>query len=124
VAVDYKLFVHLLDSAGNLVANFDHYPFSLDPSLPVTNIEVNPAYLADGESLPGYYPATGMIPTGRWLPGRTLVETVALALPDDLPAGEYSLSLGMYDEQSMQRLPVSGPGVESDQIVIGGIWVD
>ncbi|MFN2203779.1 MAG: hypothetical protein ACK2UO_21465 [Caldilineaceae bacterium] len=121
---DYKVFVHLLDNAGNEVANFDHYPFSLDPSLPVNNIEINPAYLADGGALPEHYPATGMIPTRRWIPDRTLVETVALALPDDLPAGEYSLSLGMYNEQSMQRLPVSGPGVESDQIVIGGIWVD
>ena len=123
VEADYKLFVHLVDAQGNAVANYDHYPFALDPSLPVDDVRLNPAYGFAGESLPAHYPATGMIPTSRWLPGHALVETVALPLPADLTPGDYTLALGLYDEQSMQRLPVTGLGVESDQVVLDPVQI-
>ena len=121
---DFKLFVHLIDEQGNLVQTYDHYPFALDPGLPVTGIELNPVYLANGNPLPDHYPATGMVPTGHWLPGHTLVETVALSLPADLSPGAYSLALGMYDESDMQRLPISGLDVESNQIILDPVQVE
>ena len=129
VDADYKLFVHLLDAQGNAVAQYDHYPFALDPALPATEAALNPAYGTDTLPLPDSYPATGLIPTRRWLPGRTLVETVALPLSTDLPAGDYTLALGLYDEATLQRLPLSAIRLESgrsesDRILLDPVRVE
>ena len=69
-----------------------------------------------------------MIPTSLWIPGETLVETVALTLPADLPPGDYTLALGLYDENSMERLPVTGApdapqGLPHNQITLGPVQV-
>jgi len=126
---DYKVFVHLVDSQGNGVAMFDHYPFTLRQEYLAADIELNAAYLAGPAPLPGHYPATGMIPTSLWVPGETLVETVALSLPADLPPGDYTLALGLYDENSMERLLVTGApdaprGLPYNQITLGPVQVE
>ncbi len=65
-----------------------------------------------------------MIPTSLWRPGETLVETVALPLPADLPPGAYTLALGLYDENSMERLTVTGaPDGPYNQITLGLVQV-
>ena len=76
---DYRAFVHLLDANGQIVAQHDGTP---------------------GE---GELPALG------WLPGEYLADTHRLALPSDLPSGEYRLEVGLYDPVTRQRLgaPVS-----------------
>jgi hypothetical protein len=41
-----------------------------------------------------------------------------MALPDDLPAGAYQVTLGMYDPQNGQRLPFDG-GTAADAASAG-----
>lgn len=55
------------------------------------------------------YPGLGNYATIAWDAGRTFVDTYRLYLADDLPAvAEAHIVLGLYDEQTGQRLPVSG----------------
>lgn len=78
-ARSYKIFLHLLDSAGNLVAQ------------------------RDGE------PGGGLRPTTGWEPGEQVTDNHGLLLPFDLPPGVYSLRLGLYDAfDPAVRLAVGG----------------
>jgi 4-amino-4-deoxy-L-arabinose transferase-like glycosyltransferase len=72
----YSIYIHLVDSEGTLYAQYD--------------------------SVPG----GGLLPMTTWEPDQTLVDRVALTLPDDLPAGAYSIRVGVYDPASGLRLPV------------------
>ena len=75
----YTLFMHLLDAAGNLVAQQDQPP------------------------LHGFYPSD------RWLPDAAFQDTVTLTLPASAPPGDYRLRVGWYDPASGQRLPLVAP---------------
>ena len=72
---DYQVFVHLLRD--------------------------DPEPLAQGEGPPlgGYYP------TSMWAAGETLGDPHPLSLPPGLPAGPYRLLVGMYNLETMERLP-------------------
>ena len=48
-------------------------------------------------------PATGAYPTSLWDSGETIIDTRTLP---DLPPGQYTLRLGLYDPTTGQRLPV------------------
>ncbi|MGC9467813.1 MAG: glycosyltransferase family 39 protein [Anaerolineae bacterium] len=61
-----KVFVHLVDGKGNLVAQ------------------------ADGE------PQGGLLPTTAWEPGEVVIDRYGILLPDALPTGDYELRTGMY----------------------------
>ncbi len=74
---NYNIFVHLVDSAGNLVAGSDGVPFG------------------------------GRYPTRGWHPGTTIPHEHHLNIPADLPAGIYSLRTGVYLPESGERLPVT-----------------
>ncbi len=81
---DLKLFVHLLDASGNLLAQTD--PFlgaASDPDVPGKD------YL-----------------TGQWQPGRLIVTDVGIHVPIDAPLGPYRIAMGLYEEETMQRWPV------------------
>ena len=72
----YKVFLHLLDGAGNVVAQRDSEP------------------------------AGGSRPTTGWSPGERVTDNHGLLLPTDLPPGDYTLRLGLYDAFDPQtRLP-------------------
>jgi len=73
---DAKVFVHLYDASGEIVAQQDHRP---------------------------YY---GTRPPYTWSAGETLEDSYTLTLPADLPPGRYTLGVGMYDPVSGIRLPV------------------
>ncbi len=45
----------------------------------------------------------GMYPTGMWVPGEIVSETVTLNLAD-VPAGQYQLAIGWYDPDTQDRL--------------------
>lgn len=75
---DYKIFVHLVDAAGNVLAQFDGYPHE------------------------------GAYPTSQWVPGEVIADSYPLAVPADAPAGPYRLFVGLYDEATLERLSVSG----------------
>ena len=73
-AESWKAFIHVLDGKGNIRAQSDGYP-------------------AGGRAL-----------TPTWQKDEIVVDAHELNLPDTLPAGDYSLRIGFYDERSGQRL--------------------
>ncbi len=80
---DYTIFVHLVDGEGNLIGQGDAPPRD------------------------GYWP------TSHWRPGEAVDSWHAIPLPDGLPAGNYTLRVGVYDPATGQRLAVRSPdGVE------------
>lgn len=74
LAENYHSYVHLLDEAGNVVAQSDHR--------------------AGGE----YYP------TSLWRPGETLVDRHDLGSAPGAPPAEYELQAGMYRYPSLEAL--------------------
>jgi len=70
----YHVFLHLRGPGGEMVAQSDGVP------------------------------AGWTRPTTGWLPGEVVVDERVLALPAALPAGVYTLSAGLYDPDSGQRL--------------------
>jgi hypothetical protein len=88
---DYTVFVHLLDASGQIVAQADSPPQS------------------------------GRYPTLWWDSGEGVADTHLLALPSNLPAGDYSLRIGLYELESGARLPVMGTG--EDALNLGVVHV-
>jgi hypothetical protein len=85
VSTSYTVFVHLLDEKDQLVAQHD--------SLPQANYA----------------------PTTSWPPGVVIDDRHSVLVLPSLPAGIYQLSVGLYDSQTGQRLPLSGqPGDAAD----------
>jgi hypothetical protein len=92
MTLDYTVFVHLLDEAGQLVAQHDGQPWW----------EVK-------------------IPTSSWLAGETLLDRHTLQLPADLPPGTYRLQAGVYYWETLERLPVLENGVPVNNVVELGV---
>ncbi len=86
----YKVFLQLLDDAGRLVAQHDSEP------------------------------GGGLAPTTGWLPGARVQDRRALVLPEWLPAGRYSLIVGLYTVGDPgHRLPVG----DADHLVVGTLEI-
>ncbi len=75
---DYVIFLHLLDAQGRVVTQRD-------------------------TAIRGYD-----YPTSRWQPGELAIDLADLFIPPEAPAGTYRLEMGVYDSQTMQRLPSAG----------------
>jgi len=88
VAEDYDVFIHLLDESGRIVAQVDEQPLS------------------------------GLAATSVWQPGDIIRDPHLLALPPDLPAGEYTVLAGLFQRDTMARLPVTAPA-GGDSVVLG-----
>lgn len=91
-SADYQVFVHLLGEANQLLAQ------------------------GDGPPLMGDYP------TSLWTEGEIIADPHRIDLPADLSAGDYRVLVGMYDLETMDRLPCAG-GDESGvdiRLSIGG----
>jgi hypothetical protein len=89
--VDYTVFVHLLDEAGQQVAGHDSQPVG------------------------------GSYPTSIWSPGEQVIDLHGLPLPAELPPGLYRLAIGMYHQPSGERLPLTAPGgreIEHNRLVL------
>jgi len=81
---DLKLFLHLLDASGQVVTQVD----------PLAGAEAGPAgteYL-----------------TSHWDPGELILDDVPLIIPLGVSPGAYRLALGLYDGDTLERLPVVG----------------
>lgn len=90
----YKVFLHLLDGAGSLVAQRDAEPMG------------------------------DLLPTSAWSPGQQIIDRHGVLLPEGLPAGEYTLSVGLYHIDTGQRLPiVVGEEPVGDSLILGNISV-
>ncbi|GIK42711.1 MAG: hypothetical protein BroJett011_65440 [Chloroflexota bacterium] len=88
---DYTVFLHLLAGDGRLVAQNDAYPTWLTPQS-----------------------------TSHWPLHQPHLDSHRLNLPADLPPGEYTLQVGLYDGRTLQRLPLSNG---SDTFTLGQIQI-
>jgi hypothetical protein len=64
-------------------------------------------------------PGAGSLPTTRWQAGWRVLDEYQIALPADLPAGEYTLAAGLYRAEDGQRLPAASTG-----IILGEVQID
>jgi hypothetical protein len=46
--------------------------------------------------------------TSQWDPGELISNDVVINIPSDAPAGPYQLAFGLYDGDTLERLPVVG----------------
>jgi hypothetical protein len=76
VDYDYHVFVHLLNSNGEKLAQ------------------------RDGQ------PVQWLRPITTWQVGEQIIDHYGILLPETVPPGEYTLAIGLYDPVTGQRLPV------------------
>lgn len=76
---DYQVFVHLMDENWQQVAGAD------------------------------VAPRAGWWPTSAWEPNQLFDDEVIVALPEKLPTGRYTVIVGLYQLDTVERLPVDGP---------------
>jgi hypothetical protein len=65
-------------------------------------------------------PASGTFPTSEWREGEVVEDSYVIPVQTDAPQGTYRIKVGMYDPQTMQRLPVlGGEGqVQGDSVLL------
>ncbi len=76
---DYRVFVHLLDARGEIVTQHDGPPH------------------------------WGRYPTWAWQRGDVVPDEHVLSVPAATAGGPFSLAVGMYRPDTLERLPVTGP---------------
>ncbi len=93
---DYTVFVHLLDSSGQLRGQADSPPMA------------------------------GKYPTSVWDAGEVIADSHTLSLAPDLPAGEYKIAIGLYDPETGQRVPIVDEDgqVSGDHVIIYGLALE
>ena len=93
---DYTVFVHLLDSSGQLRGQADSPPMA------------------------------GKYPTSVWDAGEVIADLHTLSLAPDLPAGEYKIAIGLYDPETGQRVPIVDEDgqVSGDHVIIYGLALE
>ncbi|WP_374689091.1 protein O-mannosyl-transferase family [Promineifilum sp.] len=95
----YTVFVHLIDAANRPLVTLDYTP------------------------LGGSTPTHLWIP--KWLPGQQLLDPYRLALPADLPPGEYYIEVGLYEMVSKRRLHMAdvAGNLIGDRLILGPVRV-
>jgi len=96
VEKNYTVFCHVLSTSGDLVAQRDSPPIY------------------------------GFRPTTTWRAGEIIEDSYDIPLDGDLPPGEYDLSVGMYDIETMERLAAfnaAGERLPEGRIVLGSLTV-
>ena len=88
VDTSYKVFVHLVNSEGHLVAQHDGFP------------------------------ANGTLPTDLWVPDEDIVDEHVVVLPDDAPAGVYEVRVGLYEPRTGKRLEVVSQAKVVDRALV------
>jgi hypothetical protein len=93
--VNYTVFTHVIDREGQMWVGQDNWP------------------------------QAGNFPTSLWLAGEIVTDRYELALPSDIPPGEYRIEVGMYLLETMERLPVLGKDAQTEgsSIVFPGFGI-
>ncbi len=73
----------------------------------------NPHVVAGHDSRPG----AGSLPTLRWQPGWRILDEYQLALPADLPPGDYPIEIGLYGANG-HRLPATEPSLILGEVTL------
>jgi hypothetical protein len=81
IPIGYKVFVHLYNPDGTILAQHD------------------------GE------PGGGLMPTHQWQVGRQVVDNHGLLIPPGTPPGEYGLAIGVYDEHGTRLEVMTGQAI-------------
>jgi len=92
----YKVFVHMYDREGNIVAQQD------------------------------WLPGLGVKPTTEWEAGEVVADRHIVPVNEEVAAGEYAVAVGLYDEESGERLAAFGPNGErlsQDRVLLGKVRV-
>jgi 4-amino-4-deoxy-L-arabinose transferase-like glycosyltransferase len=63
-------------------------------------------------------PVSGTYATSRWLPGEVVVDEYEIALPPDLPEGDYAIEVGFYMAETGQRLGVKSADRSSSDAIL------
>lgn len=74
---NFTVFIHLLASDGSLVSQSDAFPHWLTPQ-----------------------------PTSQWLPQQPVLDSHWLSVSAHLPTDTYTLQLGLYNAETLERLPL------------------
>jgi hypothetical protein len=90
---DFAIFVQVRDTANNTVASADHQPY------------------------------LGLVPTSTWPAGAVLQEVTWLDIPDDLPAGQYNIYVGLYHPDTLERLPLLQDRSGENALILGPVVV-
>jgi hypothetical protein len=93
----YKVFVQLRNEQGQTVAQADHYIFE------------------------GFI--TGSILNQLGQEGEWLRDTADLALPQELPLGTYRLLVGLYDPDTLERLPIVADRSGENAVILETVTV-
>jgi mannosyltransferase len=96
IAERYTVFTHVLDDTEQIWAQMDSEPQG------------------------------GGLPTDRWTVGQIVQDNYALTVGADAPRGRYSVEVGMYLLETLERLPVRNPDTGEtlgDRIVLGTVEV-
>jgi hypothetical protein len=97
VEVSYQVFCHIMSEDGELVAQQDGIPLN------------------------------GVRPTPSWRAGEMIEDSYDILLDRNLAPGEYELTIGMYDAETMERLPaytMAGEHLIEDRIALGALRVE
>lgn len=96
VETSYKVFVHVYDETGNIVAQRD------------------------------WLPGLGVKPTTGWQMGEVVADRHLVPIDEGVAAGVYTVAVGLYNEGSGERLAAFGPDgerLDQDRIFLGRIEV-
>ncbi len=93
--VSYTVFTHLLDAEERVWGQADSIPLG------------------------------GEAPTTSWLRGEVIADVYEIALDPETPKGEYAMEIGMYDPDTMERLPVydAQGTLQGDRILLSSVNV-
>jgi hypothetical protein len=63
--------------------------------------------------------------TTDWQAGEVIVDPYRVPLAADAPAGEYSVHVGLYLLETLERLPVLNTAGQplDDKVIVGGLQV-
>jgi hypothetical protein len=93
VSESYDVFVHFLDENGDIIAQTDRKPVG------------------------------GLAATDIWQPGDIVRDPISITLPPDIPAGSYTVRMGVYSSESGERLNVQGGKSIGDALTLEPIVI-
>jgi 4-amino-4-deoxy-L-arabinose transferase-like glycosyltransferase len=104
--------------ADQMVADYTVFIHLLGPDNPATG---SPLWAQDDSE-----PCRRSYRTSAWGPNEIVIDHYAITVPPDAPEGEYPIAMGLYEWQTLQRLPVLDDAgqVVGDHVVLTVVDVE